>query len=169
MFTVQMNISISSLLLETGLRMRKHAFIPVLVFLLAGCGGEADPSAGINLVPVSGSLLFKGQPAAGAMLIFHPEGQDEDNHAIRPSAVTDVEGRFELTSFENGDGAPPGKYNVAVIWELEPEASGGFSSLGQDKANGDTLLNRKYASPDTSELTAVVASTPTELLPFELH
>src|SRR5262249_54027885 len=64
--------------------------------------------------PVRGQILVEGKPAAQAIVTFHPVGGDTGT--LRPSAQTDADGYFSLTTYENGDGAPEGKYSVTVTW-----------------------------------------------------
>ena len=54
-------------------------------------------------------------------MIFHPqEDADEKAKKMRPFAYADGEGNFELKTYVDGDGAPPGTYRVSII-----AASGG--------------------------------------------
>src|SRR5438552_470087 len=62
--------------------------------------------------PVQGQVLVNTAPASGALLTFHPvSGSPNDP---RPSAQADDQGRFSLTTYASGDGAPEGEYEVAV-------------------------------------------------------
>jgi hypothetical protein len=94
---------------------RLCAVLPAAVLALScsSCGGPK------GLYPVQGKLLYKGKPAEGAEVIFHPEGDDTAT-AIRPMGMVQEDGTFKLTSFGKGDGAPAGKYYVFVRW-LETE------------------------------------------------
>jgi hypothetical protein len=75
----------------------------------AGCGD------GRGAVPLSGTVLLDGRPLARATVAFVPE---EDGR--RPAAgVSDENGRFELTTFTEGDGALPGGYRV-IVTKVEP-------------------------------------------------
>ena len=87
--------------------------IPIL-----GCGSPGTaPTA-----PTSGTLLYNGQPAQAARVIFTPK-------AGRPaSGNTDDQGRFILTTFESEDGAVPGEHTVTVSdlkrnWNQDPSKS----------------------------------------------
>jgi hypothetical protein len=78
---------------------------------LAGCGHPA------GFVPVSGKVLYKGEPAAGAVVYFHWEGPPPAP-AI-PFGIVLEDGSFSLTSDGQGDGCPPGKYAVLVEWKTK--------------------------------------------------
>ena len=70
-------------------------------FLAAGCGQSPT-------VKVSGTVTIKGQPAENVQVTFLPADG-------RPSSgVTDAQGKFELSTFTNGDGAMPGEQTVTL-------------------------------------------------------
>jgi hypothetical protein len=75
-----------------------------VALLLAGSG------CGSKLVKVKGVLTLEGQPVEGAVVTFaSPDGRG------RPATgQTDAEGRFTLTTLEEGDGALPGDYRVLI-------------------------------------------------------
>jgi hypothetical protein len=65
-----------------------------------------------KVYPVRGQVLVGGWPAARASIAFHPVGTAADD--LRPTAQTDDQGYFTLTSYAAGDGAPEGEYAVTV-------------------------------------------------------
>jgi hypothetical protein len=70
-------------------------------FLGAGCGQSPT-------VKVAGTVTIKGQPAENVQVTFLPaEGRPA-------SGVTDTQGRFELSTFQPGDGAMPGEQTVTL-------------------------------------------------------
>jgi hypothetical protein len=81
--------------------------VPLLALALAGCGRD-----GSAIVPVTGTLTYKGAPVTNAYLRFRPE------HG-RPSwAQTDDRGRFVVRYDKDQDGAVVGRHKV---W-LEPRS-----------------------------------------------
>jgi hypothetical protein len=83
---------------------------------VAGCGRPA------GLYPVSGKVLYKGEPAAGAVVYFHREGPSPVPTSTIPFGIADADGSFNLTCDGVGDGCPPGKYAVLVEWKGAPES-----------------------------------------------
>ena len=75
----------------------------------------------------------------------------------------DGQGYFSLTSFKDGDGAAPGEYQVTVVWYLATPAR-----QGSDETVSTNYLPIKYASVETSQLTATVTAGNNELTPFNL-
>jgi hypothetical protein len=75
-----------------------------LLLLLAGCGGSGNPPT----AKVTGTVTLKGAPVDGALVTFNPERG-------RPaSGVTDVSGKFTLSTFIKDDGAVLGKHKVTI-------------------------------------------------------
>ncbi len=74
---------------------------------LGGCG-----SGGIKVAPTEGVVLLDGKPVAGASVVFRQAGL-----AMVASGKTDAEGRFQMSTYGNLDGAPVGECvaTVAVI------------------------------------------------------
>jgi|GEM_PF-1806987 len=80
---------------------------------LSGCGG-ADP---YDTTLVSGVLTCQGKPVANGTVNFTPmpnQGQAEGRRGRVALGMTDKEGRFKLTTYENNDGAIVGKHTVTV-------------------------------------------------------
>lgn len=144
----------------TMLCTRLTALMLAALFLtIAGCGGADRP----ELVPVSGVVLDKdGKPVAGAEVVFH------NPQAPRQAAgTTDNEGKFRLTSFEEGDGAIIGEHKVSVSKvksdaslesadAADPSAAYGEGMDAAAAGDMDSIqtseLPAKYADPETSGL-----------------
>jgi hypothetical protein len=138
--------------------------IAIALTLVWGCG-KTDTRA--RRVPVSGTVLYKGQPAAEATVLFDPVGNT-------PAATgkTDASGRYQLTTFDANDGAVPGEYKVVVrkvqvIPGSKPEtASDDFAGLPPDEK---WLLPTKYGHSESSGLTATVKENAANDFKFELQ
>jgi hypothetical protein len=124
----------------------------------ASCGGSRGPT----LHPVRGKVLYNGEPAVGAKVIFHPK-DNSGPQAPRPTGVVGADGSFTLSSRQPNDGAPAGDYVVLVIW---PSAKGGGPGLRQSSQD---RLKGAYSNPEGAALQAHVAAGDNELPPFELH
>lgn len=132
----------------------------ILAVLLAGCGD------GKVLVIVKGKVLAKGQPAAGATVLFHPTTGDPT--AQTASGVAGDDGTFAVSTGLD-QGVPPGNYIVTLTWpdpSVKPtpqEMMMGMIEPGPD------LLKGKYADKSTSTLKAEITGSTTELPPFEVE
>jgi hypothetical protein len=78
----------------------------------------------VPLFPATGTVLYEGQPAAGVELRFYPDPPRADG--LTPVARTLEDGTFALTTYEEGDGAPPGHYSVGLRWpKIDPKIPSG--------------------------------------------
>jgi hypothetical protein len=124
--------------------------------LCASCSGS-----GLNVV--QGKVLYKGEPAKGAVVIFHPKGGEGQ---FNPSGVAGEDGTFSLGSGKNS-GAPAGDYVVTVTW---PEERSGPAkiTMEQPPAPPDRLKSR-YSDRDKSQINVTIKSGPNQLEPFDLR
>jgi hypothetical protein len=130
------------------------------VLLLSSCSGSGA------LYPVRGKVLVKDAPAKGAVVTFHPKGQDSSVTAQRPSGVADENGSFTLmTGSKNG--APAGEYMVTIVWDEEVQTKKIVLNPDSLPAPKDRLGGR-YATLVNSKISAQVKSGNNELEPFRL-
>ena len=134
-------------------------FSVLLLMVSAGCG---NPPAKVYPAtsPVSGSLLVDGVPAIRARIVFHPVAPGPDGKVHGPSASTDDNGSFRLTTFSAYDGAPPGEYKVTIVAEW-------VDQKGVDVGVPD-LLKGRYRDPKTTPLTITVKEGENDLEQFDL-
>ncbi len=123
--------------------------------LAAGCA-RSDRE---RVYPVHGQVLLNGKPLPQAIVTFHQQsGADK----ALPSGQTDAEGRFTLTSFEPGDGAPEGEYAISLVC---------FRTREIRKGDDDTARNivpARYANAATSNLTAKIVKGDNQLQPLHV-
>jgi hypothetical protein len=128
--------------------------------ILAGC--DSSP-AGPETVAVTGTVTFRGSPVEGANVIFQP--LDESDSTLASQAVTDRNGRFELTTHVGAGkfkpGIVPGKYAVTIT-KLDT------ASISSTAAPPKNMLPQKYANSNTSGLTANVSSAESNGFNFSL-
>lgn len=156
---------------------------PILSLLIAvsisGCNQSDRPT----IVRASGKVTLNGTPVAGASVSFQPVSGG------RPcGGVTNADGVYEITSYEENDGAAVGEYRVAIIKisgegaqkpsEAAPaeDPSLALSDIA-DPTETDTpakqpettyLVPQKYSDPANSGLTANVPASGSDELNFEL-
>jgi hypothetical protein len=123
--------------------------------LLASCGKDRRP----RLVTVQGQLFLENKPAHKAMVWLHsvepvPPGTP------RPRGIVDEEGSFVVGTYDTRDGAPAGKYRIAIYWKA-PGKSG--------DEEGESVIPYRYMDPATSGLPVIeVESDPVTLPAFHL-
>ena len=162
------------------------ALFPLSLFLLAGCGTSDRPS----LAPASGIVKLDGVPVEGASVTFHP------TEGGRPgSGVTDAQGRYTITTFQDAPGAAVGDHNVTVMKISGPGAyvltgdspattqpNGSGESDGSDSLSEIPVIDssetkqpeiiydvpQKYMNPKESELKITVPATGSDSLNLDL-
>jgi hypothetical protein len=108
---------------------------------------------------VAGKVLFNGKPAAGAVVVFHPTG-DNKASVVHPQGTAGDDGTFQIGSFDLNDGAPAGSYDVTVSW-TKPIHPGEKDEV--------SLLPMRYVRPQSSGLHAQVKpEASNNLAVFEL-
>jgi hypothetical protein len=114
----------------------------VLLTMSSALFGGACGTTKIPLYPAEGKVLFNAKPAHGAVVWLHPVG-NSDPASPRPHGRADKDGIFRLSTFETNDGAPAGKYQIAVFWTAATKAG---------DVDGKSLLPARYQNPQQSGL-----------------
>ena len=120
--------------------------------LLAGCGGS-------NVVSVSGTLTYKGQPVTNAFINFVPVDGG------RPSmGETDRNGRFTLTYDPQTKGAQIGKHRVFIQHNAVADADQPGAVPGETPKFSKDMseLFRKYGG-DNSKVEVVIEKSTSDL------
>ena len=160
-------------ILAVFLNIRGIALLGAGLFGLSsiGCGANSK----LPVYPVHGNVLRHGEPAEGALVIFHPLDKAKDVGEVvppRPSGRVQSDGSFSLTTSQPNDGARAGDYQVSIVWfqEAASQAAGGLGGRGSEpKAGAKDQLQGKYALPEQSGLTATITPGSNQLEPFELE
>jgi hypothetical protein len=126
-----------------------------LALICASCSSKN------NLCPVSGKVMYKDAPAAGAVVFFHRQRGDLMNEHLIMGLVQD-DGSFELVCGPLGKGAPPGEYDVVIEWNVVAGQGRGRTERGPDKLGG------RYADPKHPRLQATIKNERNQLAPFVL-
>lgn len=125
----------------------------LVCFLVVGCGNRGKA----KVYPVRGEVFFRGEPATGAEVHFHPV----DTAAPPAMATVDDDGAFELSTYSTSDGAAVGDYIVTINWREERPGDGEVI-VGPDR------LGERYSKRDISKLTATVSEGENLLDRFDL-
>lgn len=130
--------------------------------LAAGCGSGRPKT-----ILVTGTVTYKGQPVQGANVMFECK-------TGRPAyGITDAEGRFEMETFETGDGAIEGEHTVVIRKMIS--TSGSVAELDPHMVpprGGEPLMRNavpeRYGSPTQSPLKATIDPDGQNDFAFEL-
>jgi hypothetical protein len=151
--------------------MKKRMWL--IVASAIGAGGCGNPA---GLVPVSGKVLYRGEPAAGAVVFFHRQSELGTPKDPIPSGIVEDDGTFSLSTDGLGWGARPGTYTVLVEWRdgkgdgLTPVNTTGKTKLVKRSRirSGADRLKGRYFDIAKPLLRAEVAAESKSLPPFEL-
>ncbi len=120
---------------------------------VAGCDTQRDGLKDV-FAPVRGTVTYLGQPLPNALVVSMPETPD----VLPASGLTESDGRYELMTIVQGDGASVGRHRVTITARgPDNELSGdAIDPAGSDTEPGEPLIPEKYFMPDTSGLVAEV-------------
>jgi hypothetical protein len=138
-----------------------------------GAGGCGSPA---GLVPVSGKVMYHGEPAAGAVVYFHRQAEPGSASGPIPCGIVEEDGSFSLSTDGLGNGARPGNYSVLVEWRDEkgdgvvPVKARGKARLVKRSRvrSGPDRLKGRYLDISKPLLHTEVAAGTSPLPPFEL-
>lgn len=130
----------------------------VVALAAAGCGDGR-----LKCHPVSGQVLYNGEPLSGVDLAFHPVDPKNDT-GYPPHATTDADGKFTLTTYQKDDGAPAGEWKVAVAFAVQAVDE------GSDQAKKLPFqVPAQYQRKDSTPLTVSVKPGSNTLEPLKLE
>lgn len=135
----------------------------LLLLFAAGCGGSGNRP---RVYPVRGELFVKGQPAAGARLTLHPEIVPDPKlwPMGYPTAIVQPDGKFQFSSYAEGDGAPEGNYKLLAQWE----EGDGIPNEDPEAPPPKQKLNPSYFDPARSPWSVVVEKKSNQLIRYEV-
>ncbi len=140
---------------EPPLPRRLLASLTVLSVVGFLCGCTQTPS----VVPVSGKVLYNGEPLPFGIVMFQPEKGQAAQGEIQP------DGSFQLSTYGPNDGAVPGRHKVSVRCFSTQKAGADGGDAG---APGRLLIPQQYTRFGMSGLSAEVKPGSTEPIVLEL-
>jgi hypothetical protein len=122
----------------------------LLIVLLAsiGCGDSGPvPINPKKVVPVTGTIHIDGSPAEKVGIKLWPEtGLDKENPTVS-RGMTGADGKFAITTYYQGDGAPLGEYTLTFRQVLNTAAKPPYDEL-----------QGRYKDPGSSQHTLSVTA-----------
>jgi len=131
------------------------------IFWVVGCGPTGPQGAPrVGTVQVKGTVIVDGAPAGSLQVAAVPKG-GAGAVPMNSTALTAGNGTFSLSTYESGDGVPPGDYTLTFVW--------GEMNLMNGQYSGDKLEG-KYADAAKSEVTLTITAgvEPKDLGTIEL-
>ena len=133
-------------------------------FMFVGC----SPSGRLaGLVPCEGTVTYKGEPLAEALVTFVPMGEGRT-----ANARTDATGKFVTETLNPKDGIYPGDYRVSVskneFYGEAPPPRMGAEGMEYFPQPQRSVIPTKYEEHNTSGLTLTVPAKGMKDALFEL-
>lgn len=136
-------------------------FVVPAVLACAGCNEERRGPERVPTFPITGVVHVDGKPQSNLLVKSIPAEDAQNAAAVTSSAYTDDKGRFEIGTYESGDGAPVGEYRLTFMW--------GQRNLMNGRYSGPDKLGDRYSDPKKSEIKVHVnEGEPNELGVIEL-
>ena len=128
-----------------------------LLLSLAALGCSNDEQWHAATQPVQGEISINGEIPSGAIVTLYPASEAVDIRESKPWGVVGDDGTYKLRTYNKGDGAPLGEYDVTFVWRENPSVPG-----------SPDLLAGAYDEPAESQWKFTVESGQTQLPPIEL-
>jgi hypothetical protein len=110
---------------------------------------------------VNGSVTLDGKPLSGATVTFMPVDATSGRMA---GGITDDDGQFQLTTFDEGDGALPGEYKATVDL-LDTSVGEKFLSSQSSDSKEYRAGVMRHSPKDRAALRRAMAKTPPSPVP----
>jgi hypothetical protein len=116
---------------------------------------QADAGRPVSprMAKVTGTITVDGVPLANAVVSFLPE---KGQLAV---GTTDAQGKFSLSTFEENDGALPGRYRVAIAGQAGP-ANRQPAGQNDPPPAAKSAIPSRFTDPNTSGLMAEIKDGP---------
>jgi hypothetical protein len=161
-------LACSEIYLRSAPIVRRLLFVFALAcgtLALAGCGPRRPAC-----YAVTGKVTYGGRAVEQGTITFYPEQGRSSSGRIQP------DGTYRLTTFEEGDGALPGKHVVtiqatAVSGPAQPssfeeelaQGQSGGASGGGSTGTVEWLVPEMYSRRETTTLSAVVETQANQI------
>ncbi|GAB5440577.1 MAG: hypothetical protein Fues2KO_09260 [Fuerstiella sp.] len=144
--------------------LRKIGCVLLLTGMVVASGCSEEKPFRKETSKVTGQVLVDGVPVPATeplKIDCHNVAGIDQKHPTVSSALTGVDGKFEISTYETGDGLPAGDYVLTFMWGKMNLIAGSYG--GPDK------LKDRYSDPEKSEVKLTVkAGEPVELGKIEL-
>lgn len=140
--------------------------------LLCGCSRGPKPPKREPTFPVSGTVHIDGKPAEFVRVNMYPAAKEvlDPKLGAPHTGITDKDGKFEIRTYDQNDGAPAGDYKFGFYWEGPPAKVIPLQNPDEPVLDPAAVrFNNKYLYPGPNAPTGKVESgQATDLGVFEL-
>lgn len=136
------------------------AFVVVTIFGLSGCS-SSDGKPKKETSKVTGTVTVDGKPVALVRVELQDAKGFDAKMPTLPVGTTDETGKFEITTYDIGDGAPEGEYTAVFTWRE-------IAIMNQGKDMPDKLKDRYSTAAKSKTKVKVEKGKPTDMGKIEL-
>jgi hypothetical protein len=124
------------------MKIRVHRWwrLAVVLVVFASCS-RSDPNRK-ETFPVTGELYVDGKPAPTVQVALHDVNGMDPKQPTFSMTYTGDDGKFALSTYDEGDGVPAGEYTVTFMW-------GRLNTFNMHYGGPDKLKG-KYNDPEKS-------------------
>jgi hypothetical protein len=137
-------------------RISMLAGMATVLAVFTGCG-----KGQVKTYPVSGEVIVDGKPAEDVFIYLHTVTPENPPAFPTPFGKVEKDGRFVISTFGNGDGAPAGDYVVTFAWRAR-------SGLMKQHFDGPDRFKGQYYDKEKSNFHVTIKKEPNALTKFEL-
>ena len=119
---------------------RRLELAAISALLLVGCSHGPEPT-----YPVRGVVALDGQPLDGGTILFELAKPPEGGQRYTARGTVDAEGRYQLSTFGESDGAVAGRHRVVVFAKIAVMVDEHYGSR-------KSVIPMKYQAPETTDL-----------------
>lgn len=120
------------------------------------------PSERADVVPVTGRVLFNGEPLKYGSIVFQP------THGQPARGEIQSNGEFTLSTYRAGDGAAVGRHKVRVTCYTSQDSRQKKENSTASDSLGESLIPLRYTNFDTSGLEVALLAGGNKPFVFEL-
>ncbi len=125
---------------------------------LAGCGSDEDEwtAKRPKVYPAGGVVTWNGAPVEGADVQYVSQSLD-----LGALGTTDANGKYQLTTYKDKDGAAEGKHKVMVTKRVHEQKPTRFNTPEEPSfvLVPRDLLPKKYATVGTTDIEVTISTT----------
>ena len=140
---------------------RLLALSTVVLFVCGAIGcGDKHPNEK-QVFKIKGIVTVDGKPQTDIQIALHDKAGPDNKQPTYPQGFTDAEGNIRISTYEEGDGAPAGDYNVTFGWQE-------FNLISRSYGGPDKL-SKKYSDPKKTPFSVILGEgKPNDLGKVEL-
>ncbi|MDX1929774.1 MAG: hypothetical protein SFV81_24825 [Pirellulaceae bacterium] len=143
--------------MNVQVRIAVALFAAIGLVSLPACSSSDEWTAKrLKVYKAGGTVLLDGKPCPEAVVTFF-----SDTNSVSATGRTNAEGKFQLTTYNDGDGAVEGAHKATVVKREFVEEKTKYDSANERSVAliPKELLPKKYMTPSTSGLSYTVATS----------